>query len=87
MDTGSYMLLEPGMQVRSRDGRELGTIVEVVADENADIFRGMVVSPSGLMTDRVFVSGEHLTAVQGDIATVDLDHDGLVAAGSAVSVP
>jgi uncharacterized protein YrrD len=72
MERGSYLLLEPGMRVRGRDG-DLGTVAEVVADENADIFRGFTLS-SGIFSANVFVPGERVTAVEGNVVTVDLDH-------------
>ena len=77
MEQGSYMLLEPGMAVRGLDGDDLGSVVEVVADEATDIFRGVVVSPPGLLSGGIFVPGEHVTSVIGDIATMDLDREAL----------
>ena len=74
MEQGSYMLLESGMKVQGADGHSLGTITEVVADANADIFRGFVLSP-GLLGTEVFVPGEHVVSVVDDIATVDLDQE------------
>lgn len=72
MERGSYLLLRPGMRVRGRDGGDLGTVAEVVADDNADIFRGFLLSRS-LFSANVFVPGERVTAVEDDLVTVDLD--------------
>ena len=71
MEQGSYLLLQPGMTVLGRDNTQLGTVIEVVADEGADIFRGLVLS-LGLRAAHVFVRGEHVTAVVGNTAQTDL---------------
>jgi hypothetical protein len=76
MEQGSYMLLTPGMEVRGADGEDLGFIVEVAADEVADIFRGFVLAPNRA-SHSVFVPAERLTAVIRSIATVRLTRDDL----------
>ena len=38
----SYLSLEPGVPVYSRDGQELGRVTHVLADPDADIFDGLV---------------------------------------------
>ena len=74
MTHGSYLLIEPGMTVYSATGAAIGTVTELVADENADIFRGIVLTlasaPSGLET--VFLPGEHITAVEPQKVLTDL---------------
>jgi len=72
MERGSYLLLEPGMRIRDRSGDDLGSITEVVADEYADIFRGIVIEARPL-NEPVFVSGENVIRVDDDVATIDLD--------------
>jgi hypothetical protein len=72
VEKGSYLLLEPGMTVRGRDG-DLGTVAAVLADESMDIFRGISVARGFLgLGASVFVPGERVTAVEGDVVTVDL---------------
>lgn len=39
----SYLLLEPGVPVWSSDGVDVGTVREVLAAEDADIFDGVLV--------------------------------------------
>jgi uncharacterized protein YrrD len=73
MEQGSYLLLEPGMTVRGTDG-DLGTVAEVIADEGADIFRGITLS-SGLFSTPVFVPEDRLTSVVDDTVTVNLSRD------------
>ncbi len=70
MEEGSYLLLAPGMIVRGTDG-DLGTIAEVVADENADIFRGVTLA-RGLFAHHVFLPGERITAVRDNVAFTNL---------------
>jgi hypothetical protein len=48
----SYMVLEPGTDCVSSDGQRVGKVEHVLADEDADIFDGLVVDvesgPGGL---------------------------------------
>jgi uncharacterized protein YrrD len=39
----SYLLLKPGARVYSSDGEQVGRVREVRADEEADIFDGLLV--------------------------------------------
>jgi hypothetical protein len=39
----AYLALETGVPVQTSDGREVGTLKRVLADEGADIFDGIVV--------------------------------------------
>src|SRR4051794_35522453 len=55
MDYGnpiSYMVLEPGVDVLSSDGQRVGKVEHVLADEDVDIFDGLVIDteagPGGL---------------------------------------
>lgn len=73
MERGSYMLIEPGMRVVGADA-ELGTVAEVVADTNADIFRGFTLS-LGLFRADVFVPGDRVKAVEDNTVTVDLTRE------------
>lgn len=50
METGSYMMIVPGMTVRGTDG-DLGTVAEVVADAGVDVFRGIVLVHGFLSTN------------------------------------
>jgi hypothetical protein len=44
----SYLALERGVQVFSRDGDKLGEVQFVLGDPDADVFDGIVVDTSGL---------------------------------------
>ena len=55
----SYAVLEQGAEVYSCDGKELGTVEEVRADLQVDIFDGLVVGArSPLAGGKRFVPGE-----------------------------
>lgn len=68
------MLIEPGMTVQGTDGT-IGTVAEVVADTNVDVFRGLVVIHGLLLHKRLFVPAEHVIAVAGSVISLDLSKD------------
>lgn len=74
MTHGSYLLIEPGMTVYGVDSTAVGTVTELVADENADIFRGIVLTLSHIASgnEPVFLPGEHITAVEPERVLTDL---------------
>jgi hypothetical protein len=43
----SYLTLEEGTKVLSADGQEVGTVEHVLADEEEDIFDGLVIASAG----------------------------------------
>ena len=49
----SWMTLEKGTTVLSSDGEELGSIAEVIADRQKDIFSGVTIN-SGLLSSNRF---------------------------------
>ncbi len=65
------MLIERGMAVRGTDG-DLGTVAEVVADEGADIFRGIVLAHGLFGLKQVFVPGEKVVRVEQNVVSVGL---------------
>lgn len=71
MEQGSYMLIEPGMTVHGSDG-DIGTVAQVVADEGADIFRGVVLTHGLLLPKRAFIPAEKVTGVAGRTVQVSL---------------
>ena len=73
-DPVSWFLIDKGWNVVGRDGRELGTVHEVVGDTDKDIFNGLAVSPGFLRSAR-YVAAERVgTIVEGRVE-VDLDRD------------
>jgi len=51
-DPVSWFLIEPGWRVEDASGREVGRVVEVSGDSNADIFDGIAVASSALAKPR-----------------------------------
>lgn len=77
MTRGSYLLIEPGMTVQGVGRETLGTVAELVADENADIFRGIVLRLHAPLSTggAVFVPGEHITTVEAQNVFTDLNRE------------
>lgn len=48
----SWLMVEPGWIVETSDGKDGGTVHEVLGDHNADIFDGLAVSPGLLKRPR-----------------------------------
>jgi uncharacterized protein YrrD len=53
----SWLVVEPGWKVETSDGKEVGTVREVIADEGADIFDGLAVT-SGVLKRPRYVPSE-----------------------------
>jgi uncharacterized protein YrrD len=58
----SWLVIEPGWTVAASDGKEVGTIHEVIGDEEADIFDGLAVSPGMLRKPR-YVPAESVAEI------------------------
>lgn len=76
-DPVSWFLIEKGWAVTGSDGRELGTVDDVIGDSGEDIFNGLSVSP-GLLRAARYVPAERVaTIVEGrvelDLASGDFD--------------
>jgi hypothetical protein len=72
---GSYMAIEPGMDVESPGGH-VGTVHEVLADEGSGIFVGLAISGS-TRGRLLLVHGEHVDAVVGRTVTITAEADSL----------
>jgi PRC-barrel domain len=73
MDLGdpiSYLILEDGTPVVSSDGHEVGTVEHVLADENTDVFDGVIVATSAghRFADASQIAGIHQ---RGVVLTLD----------------
>jgi hypothetical protein len=58
----SWKAIERDAAVHSSDGEELGKVVEVAGDPNADIFNGLVIS-LGLLGANRYVPAERVTGI------------------------
>jgi uncharacterized protein YrrD len=61
-DPVSWLLVEPGWNVVSADGKELGDVREIVGDTGVDIFDGLVVT-KGLLRKPKYVPAEEVKAI------------------------
>lgn len=59
----SYLALEEGADVYSRDGEKLGSVGEVRADEQKDIFDGLVVSHGVIRGGSSFVAADQIDQI------------------------
>lgn len=76
----SYLALEEGTPVYSREGEELGRVGHVLRDADADIFDGLVIDTSRLPGGRRFVDAEQVEEVFERGVRLKLDHAGAEAA-------
>ena len=67
-DPVAWIVVERGWEVVSSDGEKVGTIDEVLGDQNADIFDGLAVA-SGLLKKPKYVPAERVgEIVEGRVA-------------------
>jgi uncharacterized protein YrrD len=73
MDLGnpaSYLVLADGTPVLSSDGHELGTVEHVLADDDADVFDGVIVATG---EGHRFADADQVTAIyeRGVVLSID----------------
>lgn len=52
-DPVSWLMVEPGWTVYDAAGEKVGKVKEVLADEQADIFHGLLVDGQTILAERV----------------------------------
>jgi uncharacterized protein YrrD len=67
----AWPALEAGTLVYSSDGQELGTVGDVVADRQKDIFSGIVIDP-GLLKEKVFAPADTVAEITKEGVTLDI---------------
>jgi uncharacterized protein YrrD len=69
----SYLMLESGPPVYSRDGEQVGTVAHVLADEADDIFDGIVLDTSVLPGGHRFVDAQQVEEIfdRGVVLKID----------------
>ncbi len=67
-DPVSWFVIEPRWEVVSSDGERVGEVTEVLGDENADIFDGLVVDPGRLKKPKYVPAEVVGEIVEGRIA-------------------
>jgi hypothetical protein len=70
-DPVAWLLVERGWEVVSSDGQKVGTVDEVLGDENADIFDGLAVA-SGLLKKPKYVPAERVGEIVDGRVTLEL---------------
>jgi sporulation protein YlmC with PRC-barrel domain len=75
-DPASWFVVEPGMPVHASDGGEVGTVTEVIGDEDKDIFNGLMVRARLLGGSR-YVPSERVAQIYTDRIELDISADEL----------
>ena len=70
-DPVAWIVVDQGWEVVSSDGQKVGTVDEVLADQNADIFDGLAVAP-GLLKKPKYVPAERVGEIIEGRVTLSL---------------
>lgn len=70
-DPVAWIVIDRGWEVLSSDGQKVGTVDEVLADEEADIFDGLAVAP-GLLRKAKYVPAERVGEIVEGRVTLEL---------------
>jgi hypothetical protein len=73
-DPVSWLLIEKGWRVYASDGSELGKVVDIGGDEEADIFDGLAVD-AGFLDKPRYVPGEVVAEIEQDHVSLRLTRD------------
>jgi hypothetical protein len=73
-DPISWLVLEPGHPVVTSDGKELGTVQEVLGDQTVDIFDGLTVT-AGLGARNRYVPAELVESIDTDAVRLGISQD------------
>jgi uncharacterized protein YrrD len=60
---GSYLTLEEGVPVLSREGERLGRVEHVLADADVDVFDGLVIGGEGRLPGHRFVDARQVAEI------------------------
>jgi hypothetical protein len=66
-DPVSWFVIEPGWKVLDADGKDIGTVDEVVGDSSDDIFNGLAIATSLLGHPRYVPAEQVQTIVEGSV--------------------
>jgi hypothetical protein len=75
-DPVSWLLIERGWKVVAADGRDIGTVDEVVGDTGKDIFDGLTIS-TGVLGKPRYVAAERVRSIVEGRVELDLDEAGV----------
>lgn len=71
-DPVAWSMIEHGWKVVGRDGEELGSVHEVLGDEDVDIFNGLTIH-HGLLRKPRYVPAERVAEIVEGQIRLDLD--------------
>jgi hypothetical protein len=74
-DPVSWKVVERGWKVVAGDGREVGTVDEVLGDPEADIFDGLSVGVGTVLKRPVYVPSEQVGAIEEGTVHLTIDSD------------
>lgn len=72
----SWLMIEKGWDVVTSDGAAAARVTDVLADEERDIFDGLVIGIH-VAGHRLYLPSERVTQIVVGRVKVDLDHQGL----------
>jgi sporulation protein YlmC with PRC-barrel domain len=75
-DPVSYLMIEPGWAVVGSDGKEIGSVSQVRADESKDIFDGLMVK-AGMLGAARYVPAERVARIFEGRIELDVTGDAL----------
>jgi uncharacterized protein YrrD len=59
----AYLTIEDGLPVFASDGTQIGAVEHVLADEDADIFDGLIIDTRGLLGAHRFADADQIDAL------------------------
>jgi uncharacterized protein YrrD len=74
-DPVAWTVVERGWAVAASDGSEVGSVVEVLGDPEADIFDGLAVGVGTVLNRPVYVPSEQVGAIEEGTVHLTIDAD------------
>jgi PRC-barrel domain len=74
-DPVAWTVVERGWAVTASDGSEVGNVVEVLGDPEADIFDGLAVGVGTVLTRPVYVPSEKVGPIEEGTVHLTIDAD------------
>ena len=68
----SWLVVEPGWRVESRDGVNVGTVAEVIGEPELDIFSGIALS-TGFLSSQRLVEADAISEIRDGLIVLALD--------------
>jgi len=78
----SWLVVEAGWKVTDRDGEDVGTVEQVLGEQERDIFDGLAVA-TALLGKARYVPAENVAAIYEGVVELDLSADEVSRLGDA----